>query len=204
MYSIAKLQNENPNCRFYPGTKISNSVFGKYNVIFNDVLMDSCEIGDHTYIQKRSTIFNAKIGKFCSIASGVTIGPGSHKLDSISTHPIFYLNKTPLVKKFSKSDLYSVSKVTIIENDVWIGEKAIVMDGVKIGTGSVVASGAVVTKDVPPYAIVGGVPAKLIKYRFSDQIIDDLLQSEWWNMPEVELEKKFLSFINIDEFRTIN
>lgn len=203
VYSIAKLQNENPNCRFYPGTKISNSVFSKYNVIFNDVLMDSCEIGDHTYIQKRSTIFNAKIGKFCSIASGVSIGPGIHKLDGISTHPVFYLNETPLIKKFSKEDLYEVSKQTIIGHDVWIGERAILMDGISVGTGAVIAAGAVVTKDVAPYSIVGGVPARHLKFRFEMEEILVLLKSEWWNYSDKWMEENYKSFNKIDDF-TLN
>jgi len=200
VFLLAKLHKENPNCKFYPGAKISNSLFGNFNVIFNDVLIDSCEIGDHTYIQKKSSIFNAKIGKFCSIASNVSIGPGRHKIDSVSTHPVFYLNETPLVKKYSKKDLFEVSELTVIGNDVWIGERVIVMDGVKIGTGAVIASGSIVTKDVPSYAIIGGVPAKLIRYRFSSEIINDLLKSEWWNLPESVLEKEYFKFIDINDF----
>lgn len=186
---LARLQKKHPSCAFYSGAKISNTVFGNYNIVFNDVLMDSCTIDDHTYIQKRTSLFNVDIGKFCSIASGVSIGPGVHKTDGVSTHPVFYLNNTPLIKKYSDKDLFIPSKRTLIGHDVWIGEKAIVLDGVIIGTGAIIAAGSVVTKDVAPYAIVGGVPAKQIKYRFEEREIDLLLKSEWWYYPEDWFEK---------------
>lgn len=200
MISLARLQNKYPNCIFYPRVKISNTIFGKYNVVFNDVLMDSCIIGDHTYIQKRTKIFNADIGKFCSIASGVSIGPGVHKTDGVSTHPVFYLNNTPLIKKFSDEDLFIPSKRTSIGHDVWIGEKAIVLDGVTIGTGAIIAAGAVVTKDVEPYAIYGGVPARQIKYRFEEREIDLLLKSQWWDYSEDWFKKNYKSFTNTTEY----
>lgn len=199
-FALVKLQKKYPTCAFYTGAKISNTVFGNYNVIYNDVLLDSCSIGDHSYIQKRSTIFNTDIGKFCSIASGVSIGPGIHKTDGVCTHPVFYLNNTPLIKKFSDKDLLISSKKTTIGHDVWIGEKAIVLDGVTIGTGAIIAAGSVVTKDVSPYAIVGGVPAKQIKYRFEEKEIDLLLKSEWWDYPEDWLAKNYKSFNHINKF----
>jgi acetyltransferase-like isoleucine patch superfamily enzyme len=134
---------------------------------------------------------NTDLGRFCSIASNVSIGPGVHKTDSVSTHPAFYLNNTPLVKTFVSSDLFESSKKTIIGDDVWIGEGVVVLDGIKIGTGSIIAAGAVVTKDIEPYTIVGGVPAKFIKHRFDLETIDVLLKSEWWNYPEEWFEKNF-------------
>lgn len=198
--SLSKLQKKYPNCEFYAGTKISNSVFGNYNVIFNDVLMDSCVIGDHTYVQKKATIFNAKIGKFCSIASGVSIGPGIHKMDGVSTHPIFYLKNTPLKKKFSDKDLFLSSKTTIIGHDVWIGERAILIDGITIGTGAIIAAGSVVTKDVEPYSIVGGIPAKHIKYRFEESERGLFLASGWWDLPEDWLMSNYSLFSTTPEF----
>ena len=198
--SLARLQKKYPSCVFYSGARISNTMFGNFNVIFNDVLMDSCTIGDHTYIQKRSSLFNADFGKFCSIASGVSIGPGVHKTDGVSTHPVFYLKNTPLAKIYCDKDLFIFSKRTSIGYDVWIGEKAIVLDGVTIGTGAIIAAGSVVTKDVAPYAIVGGVPAKQIKLRFIESEIDLLLKSKWWDNTEDWLEKNYNSFSNITEF----
>ena len=201
--SLVDLQKENETCKFYNGSNITNSKFGKYNIIFNNVLMDNCLVGDHSYIQKKSTVFNAEIGKFCSIASNVSIGPGMHKTDGISTHPVFFLNNTPLVKKYSDIDLFETSRRTIIGHDVWIGEKALIMDGVEIGTGAIIAAGSVVTKNVEPYAIVGGVPAKLLKYRFKENEIVFLLNSEWWNRSEEWLQHNYQAFKNIDSFLNI-
>ncbi len=198
--SLSKLQKKYSNCEFYSGSKISNSVFGNYNVVFNDVLMDSCTVGDHTYIQKKATIFNADIGKFCSIASGVSIGPGIHKMDGVSTHPVFFLKNTPLKKVYSNKDLFESSKVTTIGNDVWIGERAILIDGITVGTGAIIAAGSVVTKDVEPYSVVGGVPAKHIKYRFDELEIKGLLESEWWNYSEDWLQTHYGVFENINDF----
>jgi acetyltransferase-like isoleucine patch superfamily enzyme len=162
--------------------------------------MESCKVGDYTYIQKRTTVFNAEIGKFCSIASSVSIGPGIHKMDGVSTHPIFYLNNTPLLKKFSDKDLFESSKLTIIGNDVWIGEKAIVLDGVEIGSGAIIAAGSVVTKNVAPYAIVGGVPAKVLKSRFNENEINTLLKAEWWNSSDEWLKENYYKFSSLANF----
>ncbi len=133
---------------------------------------------------------------FCSIASNVTIGPGIHKMDGISTHPSFYTFNTPLPKRFVISDLFLNSKRVSIGHDVWIGEKVIILDGLKIGTGAIIAAGAVVTKDVEPYAIVGGVPAKILKYRFEPQLIQQLLESCWWNQSEEWFKEHISIFSN--------
>jgi len=201
--SLIDLQIKNKTCKFYKGSNISNTIFGNYNVIFSNVLMDNCKLGDHSYIQKNSSIFNAEIGKFCSIASNVSIGPGIHKTDGISTHPVFYLSNTPLVKKYSNRDVFESSKRTVIGHDVWIGEKSIVLDGVEIGTGAIIAAGSVVTKNVDPYAIVGGVPAKLLKFRFTENEIEAILYSEWWNQSDEWLQNNYLAFNNIKSFLNI-
>src|SRR5882757_11427890 len=97
---LAKNQSAYPDCKFYKGAELVNSALGGYNVLFNNVLVINSAIGAHTYLQKSSSVVNANIGKFCSIASGVSIGPGIHKLDSVSTHPAFYLKNTPLAKTY--------------------------------------------------------------------------------------------------------
>jgi acetyltransferase-like isoleucine patch superfamily enzyme len=191
---FAIIQMKNPTCKFYRGSEVLNSGLGNYNVLFYDTLLINCSVGSHTYIQKNSTLVNATIGKFCSIASNVTVGPGIHKTDGVSTHPAFYLKNTPLVKVFSKTDQFVTSKQTNIGHDVWIGEKAIVIDGVKVGTGAIIASGAVVTKDVEPYSIVGGVPAKHIKFRFNKGVCEQLLETQWWDRSEGWLEQNFSNF----------
>nr|WP_090706305.1 CatB-related O-acetyltransferase [Daejeonella rubra] len=196
MYAIELLRTKNPTCKFYHGVNIHETEFDKYNVLYDDVVIAFSKLGSHTYIQKRSTVFNAHIGKFCSIASGVSIGPGIHKTDFVSTHNAFYLHNTPLVKKFSTLDVFSSYSTSKIGNDVWIGERAIILDGVIIGHGSVIAAGAVVTKDVEPYSIVGGVPAKLIRKRFDTKTIEALLNLKWWDKPDDWLEKNYKLFLS--------
>jgi acetyltransferase-like isoleucine patch superfamily enzyme len=191
-----KLQKRYPTCRFYQGVVVENCTFGGYNVLFRDVVVSNCSLGAHTYVQKKSVIFNAEIGKYCSIASGVSIAPGLHKSDCVSTHPSFYLKNTPLLKVYATEDLFTTSAKVVIGNDVWIGERAIIMDGIQIGDGSIIAAGAVVTKDIDNYAIVGGVPAKLIKYRFDDKTKEKLLEFKWWNNSEEWIERNHQKFLN--------
>lgn len=188
-YVLAKYQTKYGSSKFYSSIKLDHVIFGDFNVVFYNVSIGNSIIGSHTYIQKNSTIFNANIGKYCSIASNVSIGPGIHKTNGLSTHPAFYLQDTPLQIRYVGTDKFTPFKRTIIEHDVWIGEKAIIIDGVTIGTGAIIAAGSVVTKNVRPYEIVGGAPAKVIKKRFDDEVIEKLLKSKWWDQPEDWIEK---------------
>ena len=204
--SVVKVRNkanylfQNPTCRFYSGVVLLDSKLEGVNILFNDTHLISSILGKHTYVQKQTTIVNAEIGKFCSIASNVSIGPGIHKIDGVSTHPAFFLKNTPLIKTFVDKDLFESNKKSIIGHDVWIGEKVVILDGVKIGTGAIVAAGAIVTKDVEPYAVVGGVPAKHIKFRYNPETINILQKSEWWNYPEEWFEKNPELMLNTAEF----
>jgi acetyltransferase-like isoleucine patch superfamily enzyme len=191
----ARLSRRFPTCRFYPGIAIDpSSSFGKYNVIFRNVAIINSVIGDHTFIQKNSFINDADIGKFCSIAMGVQIGLAQHAISHVSSHPAFYLLNTPLVKTFSESDLFSTTSRTMIGHDVWIGQNAMIMSGMKVGTGAIIGAGCVVTKDVPEYAIVIGVPAKTVRFRFDENIRNGLLKTEWWNMSDEWLERNYSLF----------
>lgn len=130
----------------------------------------SSKIGSYSYIGCRANITKSNIGSYCSVANNVSIGQGEHRLDRISTSTIFYEHPWGTL----------TDGECIIESDAWIGVDAIVLRGVKIGVGAVVAANAVVTKDVPPFAIVGGVPARLIRYRFSEEKQQKILASRWW------------------------
>lgn len=166
-----------------PGCKISDGTIIQSNTrIFYNVTLNNCKIEQYTYIGSNCFLQNVSIGKFCSVAKHSLIGLGTHPSYLLSTSPLFYRKNNPLKIEFLKNDIEFIEYEPVeIGNDVWIGARATIMDGVKIGTGAIIASGAVVTKDVPPYAIVGGVPAKLIKYRFNDNLITKLLSSTWWD-----------------------
>lgn len=146
----------------------------------------NCRVGKYTYIKPGCVLKNADIGNFCSIANNVMIGLGQHPTNLISTHPIFY-KKTGFSKAFFKHIDFQEEKVTYIGNDVWIGNGALIMDGVHVGDGAIIAARAVVTKDIPPYAVVGGVPAKVLKYRFSNDIILALMELKWWEWKDKEI-----------------
>ncbi|KLO22764.1 CatB-related O-acetyltransferase [Marinitoga sp. 1155] len=138
-----------------------------------------------------------RFGKFCSVAYGVKIGLNPHPINYVTTSPLFYMKRGGLVNE----DLYDeYNEKVIIEHDVWIGANVLVKTGVRIGTGSIIAAGAVVTRDVPPYAIVGGVPSKIIKYRFERDVIDELLKSKWWEKDIQILKKHYRKITNPIEF----
>ena len=144
--------------------------------------------GIHSFCGYDCTIINTEIGSFCSIANKVTIGGAAHPMHFVSTSPVFLSHKDSVKAKFAKHD-YLPKIETKIGHDVWIGEGAFIKAGVEIGTGAVIGMGSVITKNVPPYAIFAGNPARLIRYRFDDKIIKRLLATEWWLLSEQDLAR---------------
>lgn len=152
--------------------------------VYSNTKLYRSSIGPYSYIGRGTHLVCASLGRFCSVAGDVRIGMGTHTLRYLSTSPIFTEAINGTGCRWVSQSLETPYKPVLIGNDVWIGERAMILGGVNIGHGSVIAAGAVVTRDVPPYAIVGGVPAKIIRYRFSNDMVQALLDFEWWNLPE--------------------
>lgn len=179
----------------------SRSELDKTCVVYRGVKIKSGKVGAHTYISNNTDVENAEIGKFCSIADHCRIGMSGHSLQHLSTSPVFTQKNNALKESWTVKDVFhnkSSEERVFLGNDVWVGSHVLINGGVHVGDGACIAAGAVVVKDVPPYAIVGGVPAKVIRYRFSPDVIEELLRLKWWNMDE-ELLKQHISFFQTDK-----
>jgi len=142
----------------------------------------------HSFCGYDCTVVDCDVGAFCSIAGSVTIGGARHPMEYVSTSPVFLAHRDSVKTKFSKHP-YRWRVRTTIGNDVWIGEKALIKAGVTIGHGAVVGMGSIVTKNVEPYAIVAGNPARVVRMRFSKEVMEGLLKLQWWNLPDDELRR---------------
>lgn len=184
----------------YPTCNIQNSYISDKAKLSGFVTLTSCHIDDYSYIAQNSILQNTTIGKCSSIGPNLLCGWGIHPTNGLSTHPMFYSTKKQNGITLSDTDKIAETKPIIIGNDVFIGANVTILDGVTIGDGAIIGACALVNKDVPPYAIVGGVPAKIIRYRFSEKQIQSLLRIKWWNFDLVKIRDVEKLFFAIDDF----
>jgi acetyltransferase-like isoleucine patch superfamily enzyme len=175
------------------GSVIKNSTILGYNKIGSNTYIENSRLGMFSYIAGSGSINLTTIGKFCSIGPDFRIGSGSHPATFISTSPAFYKASVIAGKEGTTENIFEECKPSWIGNDVWIGARVMVIDGVKIGDGAIIAAGSVVTKDVADYAVVGGTPARLIKYKHNPEMIEFLSNQKWWDK-DLEWLKKNAHF----------
>jgi len=159
---------------------VKKSPFTNVEIMPSSLLSGENKIGEYTYIGFNCIITKSTIGRYCSIANNVSIGIGEHKINRISTNSIFY--KDPFKTLTEKE--------CTIGNDVWIGSNVIIRRGVTVGNGSIIGSNSFVNKDVKPFEIVAGSPAKHIKMRFSEEQINLINNSDWWDEDLAEAKEK--------------
>lgn len=196
LYRQVEVENSQIDERSIIGdfSRIRNSHLGKYIKIDRNNLLLGVDFGDYSYTGPFDMIFRCKLGRFCSISYGVTIGPPEHDYKKISTHPFVYDEFYNIAPASELLQTTKFDKELEIGNDVWVGCNATILRGVRVGDGAIIAANALVNKDVPPYAIVAGVPAKVVKYRFSPDIISALLELKWWEWETERIRKNIWLF----------
>ena len=194
------------NCIVGDMGHVEDSRLGYMSQLYPLGMMYSSNLGAYSYVQKNSSIWHATIGKFCSISWNVSIGGGEHDFHKVTAHSMLYAKSysfvdEPLYERFSEQ--------CEIQNDVWIAAGATILRGVTVGNGAVIGAGAVVTKDVEPYSIMAGVPARKIGQRCDDKLVDELLVVKWWDWPtekiksHIELFNKNLDEDTVDKLKCI-
>ena len=186
----------------HPSCVVKDCTFGRYVELGDNCVVTESSFGDYTYLFAQNDVYCSEIGKFNSIATGVRINPVQHPMrERAAAHHLTYRaahyglgEDDPTIIHWRRSRRVTTG------NDVWIGHNAVVMGGVTIGDGAVVAAGAVVTHDVAPYEIVGGVPARHMGWRYEENTIAAMLRIRWWDWSHEELKERLLDFNDVPAF----
>lgn len=184
-----------------------SSKFEGENLVGEGTSLSNTSLGFGSYVANHSYLVNTKIGKYCCIGPFVKTAIGTHpSRQFVSIHPAFFSNNHVSGLSYVKDtkffgQIFSFGNYQIeIGNDVWIGANVTLLEGIKIGDGAIVAAGAVITKDVPAFAIVGGVPAQVIRYRFSSEQMEILLEYRWWEKDEEWIKNHADYFDDIEHY----
>jgi phosphonate metabolism protein (transferase hexapeptide repeat family) len=175
--------------KIHGSASLRNATLGRFSEIAERVQFWDSNLGDYSYIERQSEVIYADIGKFCAIASDVRINALNHPVERVSQHKFTYRpNEYFVGAKIDKAfrEARKAARV-VIGHDVWIGHGAIILPGIRIGHGAVVAAGAVVTRDVADHAIVAGVPARFVKWRFAPEVGKRIVALAWWDWPHDRL-----------------
>ena len=195
-----------------PSANVEQSIFEDigYNSIEGGATILQSDVGRGTYIRYGCILRNTKVGRYCCIAPGVKTVYGEHPTSNcVALHPSFYKDKSIAGLSFGHDSGFEEYKTTKngyyceIGNDVWIGTDVKLMAGITVGNGCIIAAGSIVTKDVPSYSIVAGVPAKIIRFRFSQEQVSVLEKYQWWNKDLKWITQNISVFDNIDDFISI-
>lgn len=186
------------------------TVFEGRNAVTDDVILSSCKLGYASYVAVCTKLYKVKIGRYSSIGPNVRIVRGQHPTRQfVSTCPIFYSTQEILKKSYVSHNIFEEYRYTKdgwsvdIGNDVWIGDEVTIMEGVTVADGTIVAAHANVVKDTEPYSIVGGNPAKIIRYRFDKEDIEFLKRLQWWNKSKIWVDEHAKYFNDIKKFISI-
>ncbi|GIL37979.1 chloramphenicol acetyltransferase [Roseiterribacter gracilis] len=184
----------------HPSAVVQRCRFGQWTWIgANNKLLDS-DILDWAYTGDGCDIYNSEVGKFCNIAANVRINPTNHPIQRATLHHFTYRSRSHHMADEDDADFFAWRKSfrTVIGPDVWIGHGALLMSGVKVGTGAIIGAGSVVTKDVPPYTIVVGNPGRIIRHRFDEATQAALERIAWWDWTHDQLKAALHDFRSLD------
>lgn len=183
-------------------SRIHDSQLGAWTAIGPNCSISESSFGDYSYCAGDVAIIYSEVGKFCSIASHVRLNPGNHPMGRVTQHHMTYRRAQYGFGDMDDDAFFDWRRAdkVVIGHDVWLGHGVLVMPGVSIGTGAVVGAGAVVTKDIEPYTVAVGVPAKPLRRRFPDEVAEKLLAIAWWDWPRDLLEARFDDLNDIEAF----